>query len=79
MQNLNSQIKQLILTTVELDSATYKDINMSEMKFNSIEYIKIIVAIEREFEMEFDDECLLQGYFPTFEALVDYVEAKKNN
>lgn len=79
MQNISTKIKEIVLTAAELNFEQYKNYNLSEITVSSIQYIKIIVAIEQEFEMEFGDECLLEGYFTTFEQLADYVLASKKN
>ena len=42
----------------------------------SITFIKIIVALELEFDFEFDDEMLLITNFSTLKSMVDYVESK---
>ncbi|MBT9151536.1 MAG: hypothetical protein DDT40_01732 [candidate division WS2 bacterium] len=67
------EIKKLVLQTAELDVEKYIDQDFSTIGINSIQYIRIIVAIEQEYNMEFSDDSLLEGYFTSFEQLVDYV------
>lgn len=43
---------------------------------DSITFIKIIVALEGEFDFEFDDEMLLITAFPTIKSMLEYVESK---
>lgn len=43
---------------------------------DSITFIKIIVALESEFDFEFDDEMLLITKFPTLKSMIEYVESK---
>ena len=43
---------------------------------DSITFIKIVVALEGEFDFEFDDEMLLITAFPTIKSMIDYVESK---
>ena len=45
---------------------------------DSITFIKIVVALESEFDFEFDDEMLLITKFPTIKKMIDYVESKAN-
>jgi amino acid adenylation domain-containing protein len=66
-----------------IESLSKKSIeNISiEMDFNSIgldsiTFIKTIVALEGEFDFEFDDEMLLITKFPTIRTMIDYVESK---
>lgn len=46
---------------------------------DSITFIKLIVALEEEFDFEFDDEMLLVTAFPTIKSMIDYVEKKSYN
>lgn len=50
------------------------DSNFSEV--DSITFIKIVVALETEFNFEFDDEMLLITKFPTVKSIVEYIELK---
>ena len=45
---------------------------------DSITFIEIVVAVEREFDFEFDDEMLLITKFPTTKTMVEYVKGKVN-
>jgi len=72
-QDFAREIKKLVLQTAELDVEKYIDQDFSTIGINSIQYIRIIVAIEQEYNMEFSDDSLLEGYFTTFEQLVEYV------
>ena len=72
-QDFAREIKKLVLQTAELYVEKYIDQDFSTIGINSIQYIRIIVAIEQEYNMEFSDDSLLEGYFTTFEQLVEYV------
>ena len=43
---------------------------------DSITFIKIVIALEGEFDFEFDDEMLLITKFSTIKLMVEYVESK---
>ena len=43
---------------------------------DSMTFIKIVVALEEEFDFEFDDEKLLITEFPTVKSMIEYVESK---
>lgn len=45
-------------------------------KVNSVDYIKIIVAIELEYDFEFSDDDLSVGRFKTITELSQYVITK---
>ncbi|MBD5549106.1 MAG: hypothetical protein HDQ97_17255 [Lachnospiraceae bacterium] len=48
----------------------------SDLHFSSLEYVKLIVYLEMEFETEFEDSILDFGAFEEFKTLVDYVVAE---
>lgn len=52
------------------------DIDFNTIGLDSITFIKTIVALEYEFDFEFDDEMLLISKFPTVKSMVEYVESK---
>ena len=51
-----------------------KDTVVSET-IDSITFVKMVVALETEFNFEFDDEMLSFSNFETIGQLVDYVKA----
>lgn len=55
--------------------------DLSVIGIDSITFVQIIVALENEFDFEFDEEMLFIEKFPTIKSLVEYVELKtrKNN
>ncbi|MCX8131600.1 MAG: non-ribosomal peptide synthetase [Clostridia bacterium] len=59
--------------TIDLHCGT----DLSSVGVDSITFIKIIVALENVFEIEFDVDMLLFTAFPTIQSLIEYVESKK--
>lgn len=49
-----------------------KDDNFSDLGINSVDFIKIIVGIESEFDFEFYDDDLVINRFKTIQELIDY-------
>lgn len=49
---------------------------LSDLKINSITFVKTIVALESAFDFEFEDEKLLFTAFPTIGSMIEYVESK---
>ena len=49
---------------------------MKKIGLDSIKFIQMVVLIEEEFGIEFDDETLLVDYFDTISSLVKYIEDK---
>ena len=52
------------------------DTDFASVGIDSITFIKIVVALEGEFDFEFDDEMLLITKFPTVRTMISYVESK---
>jgi amino acid adenylation domain-containing protein len=50
--------------------------DFSSIGLDSITFIKVVVALEGEFDFEFDDEMLLITAFPTVGSMIEYVESK---
>jgi len=63
-ENLSKESKDI---KVELSDA------LSDLDINSITFIQIIVALESEFDFEFEDEKLLFTAFPQVKDMIDYV------
>lgn len=55
------------------------DLGFSDIGVDSIIFIKIVVALESEFDFEFDDELLQITAFPTIKSMIEYVETKIDN
>lgn len=52
------------------------DMDLNSTVIDSITFIKTVVALEGEFDFEFDDDMLLITWFPTVRSMVEYVESK---
>ncbi len=86
VQSGDSLIQQRIIKiisdnieTANLNDDTDIDSNLIDIGINSLEFVKIIVAIESEFDFEFGDEVLDYRKFPTLRSLFDYVEHMCNS
>ncbi len=70
-QVLNKQLSEIL---------EGKDISVGDqlinLGINSITFIKIAVALEAEFDVEFEDEDLDASKFKTVEDIVAYLEKK---
>lgn len=65
-----SDLDVKVLNNISLDS------DFSSIGIDSINFIRLIVALENEFNFEVDDEMLLSSAFPTIRTMIEYVEAK---
>ena len=48
--------------------------NLTDLGINSITFVKILIAIENEYDFEFDDDDLNFENFKTVSTLAKYVE-----
>jgi acyl carrier protein len=58
----------------EIDS----DTNLEEYGLDSFIYLRLVVAIENEFQIEFDDEALDFRNFSTIKSLASYIAEKSD-
>lgn len=54
----------------------FSDTRMTEIEISSVDYIKVIIDIENEFDFEFDDDDLSPDRFEVIEDMVDYIYDK---
>jgi acyl carrier protein len=52
------------------------DMDCESVFTDSIAFIRVIVALERKYNFEFDDSMLLITKFPVIGSMVEYVQSK---
>ena len=52
---------------------------VSDLMFDSISIISLVVELEKEFNFEFEDDYLLLEYLRRYSWLVDYIETEVIN
>ena len=79
-------ISERVLQIIKENLSEEKNINaedlLQDLEISSIIFIQIIVALENEFNFEFEDEKLLFTEFPAAKDMIDYVISRtdgKNN
>lgn len=76
---IESRLLKILRENIELedyDGELAEDEDLLFWGINSITFIKIIVAVEKEFDIEFDEEDLDYNLFRQLDKLVNYVEGK---
>lgn len=74
--NIESVIKNIIVKQLEIDenkTELLPDTNLQNIGMDSIKFIKLIVEIEGEFDIEYPDEKLLITESGTLERIVTVV------
>ncbi|MRN57064.1 acyl carrier protein [Paenibacillus monticola] len=73
------QLKDILKRELELgeqiDQLQLED-SLSTIGLNSMSFIKLIVAIEKKFDFEFEDEDLNYQVFKTLQDVVNYIEKR---
>lgn len=80
LNDIHKKAFEVIISNLN-DKASAKvslDMDFNSIGLDSITFIKTIVALEAEFDIEFDDEMLLITKFSTVKSMVEYVEFKVN-
>ena len=77
LEDMN-KLKKIIAQVKEVDESEIKqDFNLVDAGFNSITFIKLIIAIENYFSFEFEDDDLDIFKLQTLNKLVEYIENKR--
>ena len=82
MEETAERILKLLKENVSLEKikkGVDLETNLEEIGVSSVDFIKLIVGIENEFDIEFDDEHLSYEKFKTVRDLIDYLDELKKN
>jgi acyl carrier protein len=78
VKNVEETVRKIISANCEGKNAN--EIGLSEslqdLGINSISFIKIVIALEKEFGIEVEDENLNPDDFQTIQSIINYVEAR---
>lgn len=71
-----NEIKELILkaTNVNIDINLQGDKNLTDLGIDSLMYMMIIVQIEETYDIQFDEEKMVEGNYDTIIKLANFVE-----
>lgn len=79
MNNIENRIKTILNETINLQHPV-AEIKLEDDLFavgmDSLNSIKLIIAIEEEFGFEFDDEDLIADNFRALKNIISYVESR---
>jgi acyl carrier protein len=84
MDALKKDIKQLIITSLNLEGVTPDQIQDEAPLFqeglglDSIDALELAVALERRFHVTIPDEAVGKRVFSSVNALAEYVQENKN-
>ena len=71
---MNKRIIEIIKVNTECSNEIFENSLLCDLEITSIDFVKIVIEIETEFNIEFEDEKLQFSEFSTIQSLIDYVE-----
>ncbi|NLO05938.1 MAG: acyl carrier protein [candidate division WS1 bacterium] len=81
-QQLKQQIKEMIVERLFLDADPQQmadDENLMEnYEIDSVNLFEIVVGLEEQFDISFEDEDFSVDLFATVNSLAEYVETKRS-
>ena len=63
----------------DLQQENVLDLSFEDGIVNSLEFVSIVIELETEFDIEFDDDMLLISSYENIGQLVDYISKKVEN
>lgn len=72
---MKEQIIEIIQQNVDLHQIIRDEMNLEEIGVDSIAFISIIIAIEEEFNIRFDDMQLIYDHYQTVGDLIEAVQS----
>ena len=76
MVEISRRIVEIIKVNTECSNEISENSLLCDLEMTSIDFVKIVIEIETEFNIEFEDEKLQFSEFPTVQSLIDYVEKR---
>lgn len=73
-KSVKEKICEIILKITEIKITNQNMDTEIQLLFDSLNYVRFLVYMEDEFDMEFSDEQLDIGYFSTLEDVVQFIE-----
>lgn len=77
--NMLNRIKPVIFGALKggLQKTLEESTRLQDIGIDSLNFLKLVVSLEEEFEIEFDDDSLDLSNFETVSSLIDYIENRK--
>jgi acyl carrier protein len=76
-KSVSERLPEVMMKALERDDVEVDiNANLSSLGLNSILFIKIVVALEDAFNIDFDDEDLNNSRFGSIQEIITYVELK---
>lgn len=73
LQELSAKVKVLLETDREVEA----DAELKQSGFDSVLIMQLIVELEQSYDIEFDDDDMLQENFSTIRKIAERIELKR--
>ncbi|MGE5631459.1 MAG: acyl carrier protein [Caulobacteraceae bacterium] len=74
--NIEKKVLDIVIRYLGDDESSCESIKNNLSEVDSITFIKIVVSLENEFDIEFDDDMLSVAKFLTIKSIAEYIESK---
>lgn len=78
-KEIEKKVREVLATNVD-SKIDFKEVpvdqDLSEIGFNSIDFIKVVLGLEMSFDFEWDDDGLEFEAFNTIRKLTEFIEDK---
>lgn len=82
LDNIKNRVVKILKRNVELINFDTEKIsietNLFQLGLNSVTFIKLIVDLEREFDIEFEETYLDYDKFTDILSIIEYIQTKLN-
>ncbi len=77
LTDVQKRVFEIIISNIKKSSSNISlDMDFASVGLDSINFIKTIVALEDNFDFEFEDEMLTIEKFPKIKSMIEYVESR---
>ena len=77
-ENVENRVRKIIAAKCDIEKVSEISLteNLQDLGINSVSFIKLIIALEKEFGTESNDEDLSYESFQTLQGIIDYIEKR---
>ena len=74
MENVTERVKKVIKEVIGTEEIVSEDTMLKELGYDSLKNVELVVMLEEEFDIRFDDSMLSQNNFETVSGIIHFVE-----
>jgi acyl carrier protein len=74
MKNVVERVKKVIKEVIGTEEVIREDMMLKELGYDSLKNVELVVMLEEEFNIRFDDSQLSQNNFETVSGIIHFVK-----